>query len=66
MRKDCSTCKQDTNADRIRAMTDEELAQWLNFEFGRCEWCDVHKEDCAEADCLACVVGWLRQPVKED
>lgn len=45
MRKDCSTCKQDTNADRIRAMTDEELAQWLNFEFGHCEWCDVHKED---------------------
>ena len=66
MRKDCSTCKQDTNADRIRAMTDEELA---NF-FGRYGFCNgiIPMSYCAtQKECsLACVVNWLQRPVKED
>lgn len=43
-----------TNADRIRAMSDEELANWLEYEGGGA---------CAE------VYGWLqwlRQPAEED
>jgi predicted RNA-binding protein with PIN domain len=65
LERDCQHYREKTNADRIRAITDEELAQWLIFEYGRCEWCDENK-DCTDADCLACVVGWLRQPAKED
>lgn len=55
-----------TNADRIRAMTDEELANFFG-RYGFCNgiipmsYCGTQKE-CS----LACVVNWLRQPVKED
>jgi len=49
-----------TNADYIRAMTDEELAEFL-IEY-RC----VHKAPhCMEADCTQCWLGWLKQEVKE-
>lgn len=43
-----------TNVDKIRAMSDEELAKWLEYEGGGacaevCDWLD-----------------WLQQPAKED
>lgn len=43
-----------TNADKIRVMSDEELAKWLEYEGGGacvevCGWLD-----------------WLQQPAKED
>ena len=56
--------KAKTNADRIRAMTDEELAEWIN----RLEPFKCHKgykfangcwED--ETDCIACILEWLKQ-----
>ena len=50
----CKNYKPDymTNADRIRAMTDEELAKWLyEFFWGR------------KGDVRLCVLGdWLQQP----
>ena len=43
-----------TNADRIRAMSDEELAKWLEYEGGGA---------CAEVcGCL----NWLQSPAEED
>lgn len=60
-----------TNADRIRAMSDEELAKWL---------LDVmsHKVACfgegafpytpcrnTGHDCVKCGVDWLKQPAEE-
>ena len=49
-------CPEETlsNADRIRAMSDEELAKWLEYEGGGacvevCGW-----------------LGWLQQPAKEE
>lgn len=65
-----ATTKVQTNADRIRTMTDEELAKWLeivdNFS---CECC-VYQRDCrfeygAEKE-YSCAEGrkeWLKQPV---
>lgn len=45
-----------TNADRIRAMSDEELAMWLtNFFWGRKEEVRLFK-----------LREWLQEPVKED
>ena len=35
--------KPQTNAERIRAMSDEELANWLDYMYGRCDWCDTDK-----------------------
>lgn len=43
-----------TNADRIRAMSDEELARWLEYEGGGA---------CAE---VCGWLRWLRQPAEED
>lgn len=55
-----------TNADRIRAMTDEELAafiegeSWMCCAYDSCDECPMHK---ARGICFS-VVEWLKQPVK--
>ena len=69
----CRTCngsgeKPKTNADRIRAMTDEELATFISEIAGECEkntechqycyGCDI--EYCVHESCLK----WLQQPAK--
>ena len=54
-----------TNADRIRAMNDEDLAKWIDWLFGRCEWCDTDKiatDDCNDVECTPCILKWLQQP----
>lgn len=57
-----------TNADRIRAMSDEELADWLrNIRFS---WKCVPRDNgnrCADFkdDCKACWFDWLRQEADE-
>ena len=52
-----------TNADRIRAMSDEELAKIIEHELG----CPV-TGDCEKMsrDCKACWLDWLQQPAEED
>lgn len=53
-----------TNADRIRAMSDEELAVWV---------VGIHPEDCPfgpydygciRTDCDGCWLDWLRSPAE--
>ena len=56
--------KPQTNADRIRAMSDEELEQFINhFNI-----CDIRtNEECKMsycACCEVCVMDWLKQPVE--
>lgn len=47
-----------TNADRIRAMTDEELADFMN-----CDGCPPKNEGCNEGqNCSLCWLNWLKQP----
>ena len=49
-----------TNADRIRAMTDEELAHFLdNDSAGGCPATDV---ECWQ-DCERCWLNWLKEEV---
>lgn len=56
--------KKQTNGDRIRAMTDEELAMLLNptCPTGECPdnlpWDQAH-------DCYKCWLDWLKQEVTE-
>lgn len=50
--------KPKTNADRIRAMTDEELADWNNF-------CPHIDGECTMEGCTKCILEWLKQPVEE-
>lgn len=37
-----------TNADRIRAMSDEELAKWLSQEYRSDDWLEWLKEEVEE------------------
>ena len=60
-----------TNADRIRAMTDEELAEFISrIEIGDFgpqvygkTFCDMCK---GQYECDDCRLWWLQQPAKED
>ena len=62
-----------TNADRIRAMSDEELAKFLEC-FGLCHYCTEHHrlsdlriyadEKCDEM-CEQHCLEWLKQPAEE-
>jgi hypothetical protein len=61
----------DTNADRIRAMSDEELAKFLADEIphGDCYGCDLEcatfEGDKFENDCHNAFYRWLKQPAEE-
>lgn len=69
----CEDCKPMTNADRIRQMTDEELAEWLDHVAG-CGVCVLNEgkyrysgDHCAhEYDCIQYIEKWLKQGVKND
>ena len=58
-----------TNGDKIRSMTDEELARWLNNEAScTCNICigQKDKSSCTYYMCEECVAKWLKQEVSED
>ena len=53
-----------TNADRIRAMSDKELAEFIKHIKVRAAFCKAVKDnDAFEALCSA---EWLQKPVEED
>lgn len=54
-----------TNADRIRSMSDEELAAWL-VDATVCERVCGEDEYCHGNECVKRVTDWLKQPVKEE
>ena len=52
-----------TNADRIRAMTDEELASWLNGSVAPCPMPTLVAQNCPlddDHDCDMCWLDWLK------
>ena len=59
-----------TNADRIRRMSDKELAKILvDADYGVLyeEICgSVERTRVCDNDCEICVLEWLRQPAKEE
>lgn len=71
-----SPCKDEkqSNADRIRSMTDEELADWI---YGQSDewsnWCPreapINPEtlECLRngGDCGKCILDWLKEEAKE-
>lgn len=55
-----------TNADKIRSMTDEELAKWIEqLESDKCP-CDDWFERCEKWTCEGCWLKWLKEEVKGD
>lgn len=63
MERDCEYYVPQTNADRIRSMTDEELAEVL---FGSCIE-HMGLEECShpEEACKSCVLDWLKAESEE-
>ena len=60
----CNYIPVPTNADHIRAMSDEELAEFIKHIKVRAAFCKAVKDnDAFEALCSA---EWLKQPAKED
>ena len=56
-----------TNADRIRAMSDEELeASIISVHLGYCPWCNRNCEYNGEHGCDTCISNWLKQPAEEN
>lgn len=53
-----------TNADRIRSMTDEELAAWL-VDATVCDRVCSEDEYCHGDKCVKLVTNWLQQSAKE-
>ena len=58
-----------TNAQKIRAMSDEELAEQFVFMSTICEFC-VKRKNCEEVPgykyCMEGILDWLQQPAEED
>ena len=61
-----------TNADRIRNMTDEELATFLNDDWHDLPECrrraynpEYGSEECYAPDCKDCWLDWLKQEVSD-
>ena len=60
-KKKCPHFVQKTNADRIRAMSDEELADVVANGVG----CVRKAPHCMDDDCTPCIFKWLKQPAEE-
>ena len=60
----CHSAVPMTNADRIRSMSDEELAKWF-LGAGICIR-DLDDVRCDGVSCKECRLNWLRQPAEED
>ena len=65
-KKPCDAIISMTNAQKIRAMSDEELAEFID----RCEMSDIDyaKTFCdlcnGQYECAQCRLDWLRQPAE--
>jgi|GEM_PF-2364333 len=55
-----------TNGDRIRAMTDEELAESDELLSGLCNVLHGQGYPCEANTCRECLIKWLGSPEKED
>lgn len=63
--------KPDTNADRIRAMSDEELAEWIHngISSDACDYCEYNNGYCDGSPCRGkaeaeMITDWLKQPAE--
>ncbi len=57
--------KPQTNADRIRAMSDEELADFFDKNFATCEICRRLDEERCNGRCSEHLLIWLKQPAED-
>ena len=63
----CEDCKPMTNGDKIRAMTDEELAKWF-APYMMCNECErrLKSYGCDEGECAKYALFYMKREVSED
>lgn len=61
----CNYIPVPTNADRIRAMDDEELATLLLDGCRGSKCSEQPQNEYGSVDCFSCRLNWLKQPIKE-
>ena len=54
-----------TNGDRIRSLSDEELAEYI-WNYKLCHPDDCPYPDGGGAECIKCTLDWLQQEVDAD
>ena len=61
----CGAFREPTNADRIRSMSDEELAKLLldGCRGSKCD--DQPQNEWGSVNCFQCRLDWLQQPAEE-
>ena len=64
MEQECKDTNAPTNADLIRAMSDEELAEFIKHIKVRAVFCKAVKDNDAFEE--LCSAEWLKQPAEED
>ena len=62
MQRDCQHFREKTNADHIRSMSDEEMAE--TFIKGDCIGCPILYECDPYGDCKPQILNWLQQPFR--
>ena len=62
--RDCNYFREMTNADRIRAMSDKELAEFIKHIKVRAALCKAVKNNDAFEE--LCSAEWLQMPAEED
>lgn len=77
MERECEHFKRMTQANRIRSMTDEELAEFIikncdnpisEKNEDMCDYCKKYEDEAAECDkegCKKAIVKWLQSEVEE-
>lgn len=55
-----------TNAEKIRDMTDDDLAKWIAKEGGDCKGDPDYLETCSVKKCVMCWLGWLESKADGD
>ena len=57
-----------TNADKNRAMSDEELAKWMAglTTVGACNDLGIPDSDLCDRKCESCCLAWLRRAAEEE
>ena len=60
MQRDCQHFREKTNADHIRSMSDEEMAE--TFIKGDCIGCPILYECDPYGDCKPQILNWLQHP----
>ena len=63
LNRPCEFYKRMTNGDRIRAMTDEKLAQWLTFVEGKIL---AKQPALSRSELFADWLDWLKQEVSDN